>query len=319
VDGKNVLVTGGAGFIGSHVVDRLIEEGPKSITVVDNLFLGKHENLSDARLRRLDIPLIHIDASDESSMRTIAAKSDFDLVFDLAVIPLPTSLTYPSWTAKVNFANTLVLCELARSGHIAQLIHFSSSEVYGSALAVPMSESHPLGALTPYAASKAGGDLLVNSYIETYGITATIIRPFNNFGPRQNSGSYAGIIPIVIGNLRDGKPIEIHGTGKQTRDFVYAPQTADLAVKAAKKPETKGKTFNIATGQETSILEIVTLMKSAFGKPSHPTIFTESRTGDVERHVGDTKLLQELLGETPNPINEKMLGETIEWYLRSEK
>jgi UDP-glucose 4-epimerase len=158
--------------------------------------------------------------------------------------------------------------------------------------------------------------LLVNSYIETYGITATVIRPFNNFGPRQNSASYAGIIPIVIGNLREDKPIEIHGSGMQTRDFVFAPQTADLTVKAAKTPGTKGKTFNIATGRETSILDIVSMIKSAYGKPSHPIVFTEPRIGDVLRHVADTTLMRDLLGEVPDAINEASLAETIEWYLR---
>ena len=314
--GKKVLVTGGAGFIGSHLVDRLIEEDPATIVVVDNLFLGKEENLAEARLRRNDIPLIHVDASDESSMRTISASHDFDVVFDLAVVPLPTSLKYPGWTARVNYSSVLALCELVRFGDIGELIHFSSSEAYGSAQLVPMAESHPLGASTPYAASKAAGDLLVNSYIETYGITATVIRPFNNFGPRQNSASYAGIIPIVIGNLREDKPIEIHGSGMQTRDFVFAPQTADLTVKAAKTPGTKGKTFNIATGRETSILDIVSMIKSAYGKPSHPIVFTEPRIGDVLRHVADTTLMRDLLGEVPDAINEASLAETIEWYLR---
>ncbi len=316
MDGKNVLVTGGAGFIGSHLVDRLIDENPKSIVVVDNLFLGKEENLAESRLRRSDIPLIHVDASDESSMRTISAAYDFDVVFDLAVVPLPTSLTYPAWTARVNYSSVLALCELVRFGDIGELIHFSSSEAYGSAQLVPMSENHPLGASTPYAASKAAGDLIVNSYIETYGISATVIRPFNNFGPRQNSASYAGIIPIVIGNLREDKPIEIHGTGQQTRDFVYAPQTADLTVKAAKTPGTKGKTFNIATGHETSIIDIVSMIKSAYGKPSHPVVFTAPRMGDVHRHVADTTLMKQLLGEVPDAINESTLSETIEWYLR---
>lgn len=313
---KNIIVTGGAGFIGSHLVDRLISENPSKIVVVDNLFLGTERNLQRATKSFEDIEILHIDASSESSMRTVATKHKIDVVFDLAVVPLPTSLTYPSWTSKVNYDIVLALCELARNEDISELIHLSSSESYGSAKYVPMDEKHPLDAVTPYAASKAAGDLLVNSYIQTFGIKATVIRPFNNYGPRQNSASYAGIIPIVVNHLKNGTPIEIHGTGLQTRDFVFAPTTADLVVKASKNQATKGRTFNLATGTETSILTIVEMMKSVYGAPNHPVIFTPSRPGDVMRHCADTTLMQELLGEVAAPISEESLAETMEWYLR---
>lgn len=313
---KNVLVTGGAGFIGSHLVDRLILENPAKIVVVDNLFLGKEENLREARDVFPGIEILHIDASSESSMRTVAAKHNIDVVFDLAVVPLPTSLTYPSWTSKVNYDIVLSLCELARNEDIGELIHLSSSESYGSLQYMPMDEKHPLGAATPYAASKAAGDLIINSYIQTFGIQATVIRPFNNYGPRQNAASYAGIIPIVINHLKNDRPIEIHGTGEQTRDYVYAPRTADLVVKAANTPATKGRTFNLATGTETSVLQMVEMMKNVYGKPDHPVIFTAPRPGDVMRHCADTTLMQELLGETAEPINEESLAQTMEWYLR---
>jgi len=310
------LVTGGAGFIGSHLVDRIILENPKNLIVVDNLFLGKEENLASARIQNPDLQLLHIDASDISSMQTIATKYEIDRVFNLAVIPLITSLTYPAWTSKVNYEITLAVCELARTGHIKDIIHFSSSEVYGSAEKVPMPEKHPLAAITPYASSKAAGDLLVRSYAETFGISATTVRPFNNYGPRQNSASYAGVIPIVIGNIRANQPIQIHGSGKQTRDFVYVTQTADFAVRAANSEAAKGKTFNLATGRETSVIEIVDLIKRACGKPNHPVLFIEERPGDVMRHCADTALMQELLGESADPINEQFVAETVEWYLR---
>lgn len=313
---KNIIVTGGAGFIGSHLVDRLVKEDPAKIVVVDNLFLGTEANLQDARAAFKDIEVLHIDASSESSMRTVATQHKIDLVFDLAVVPLPTSLTYPSWTSKVNYDIVLALSELARNNDIDELIHISSSESYGSAKYVPMDEKHPLDSVTPYAASKAAGDLIVNSYIQTFGINATVIRPFNNYGPRQNSASYAGIIPIVVSHLRNGTPIEIHGTGEQTRDFVFAPTTADLIVKAANTPATKGRTFNLATGTETSILKIVEMMKTVYGKPDHPVVFTAPRPGDVMRHCADTSLMKELLGETAAPMNEDALAQTMDWYLR---
>jgi UDP-glucose 4-epimerase len=313
---QNILVAGGAGFIGSHLVDRIMLENPNNIIVVDNLFLGKEDNLAKARVHKPDLQLLHIDASDTSSMQTIAAKYGIDRVFNLAVIPLITSLTYPAWTSRVNYEITLSLCELARVGQISDIVHFSSSEVYGSAEIIPMPESHPLAAITPYASSKAASDLLVRSYSQTFGIVATTVRPFNNYGPRQNASSYAGVIPIVIGNIKNSEPITIHGSGKQTRDFVYVTQTADFAVKAANSPAAKGKTFNLATGKETSVIEIVNLIRNACGKPNHPIVFSGERPGDVLRHCADTSLMQDLFGEVADPINGEFVTETVEWYLK---
>lgn len=312
---KNILVTGGAGFIGSHLVDRLVAEEPNKIIVLDNLFLGNSTNLENALKVRPDIALVHVDASCESTLRQIVAEHKIEVVFNLAVVPLPTSLTFPAWTTRVNTDIVLGLCELSRTNLIEHLVHFSSSEAYGSALEVPMGETHRLAPTTPYAASKAAGDLIVQSYIETFGISTTVLRPFNNYGPRQNRGSYAGIIPIVAQHLRDGTPIEIHGSGTQTRDFVFAASTADIAVRVASLDSTKGETINVATGVETPIVEIVSLMKEVFGRPEHPTVFVDSRPGDVLRHCGDSAKLRTILGVTPEPINERFVRETLDWYL----
>jgi UDP-glucose 4-epimerase len=235
--------------------------------------LGNAKNLDIAKFKFPEIEFLHIDASSESSLRSICESYQIDTVFNLAVVPLPTSLQYPSWTSRVNFEIVLSLCELARTGMINELIHFSSSEAYGSARYIPMDEKHPLNATTPYAASKAAGDLVVNSYIETFQINAKVVRPFNNYGPRQNKGSYAGIIPIVSKQLQNGTPITIHGTGNQTRDFVYAATTADLAIKVAKTEAARGLTLNLATGIETSILQLIEMMKKVAEKPNHPINF----------------------------------------------
>ena len=220
LSGRRVLVTGGAGFIGSNLVDRLLVEGVDRVVVVDNFFLGTEANLVEARLLG-NVDVVRMDAANLAAMQDIASANQIDILFNLAVIPLPTSLTYPDWTIATNVSITTTACELARLGCIGRLIHCSSSEVYGSARYVPMDEEHPHDSITPYAASKSGADRVVDSYVKTFGIHASTVRPFNNFGPRQNSGLYAGIIPIVIQRVLTGTPIEIHGDGEQTRDFTF--------------------------------------------------------------------------------------------------
>ena len=162
--GKSVLVTGGAGFIGSHLVDRIIQDSPSNLVVVDNLFLGKEANLDQARQAFPALKFYRQDASDYEAMKRIITAEGVEAVFNLAVVPLPTSLERPRWTVGTNMAITTVACELLREGYYQTLIHFSSSEAYGSAQYVPMDEKHPLLPSTPYAASKDDSDHVVLSY-----------------------------------------------------------------------------------------------------------------------------------------------------------
>jgi UDP-glucose 4-epimerase len=180
-----------------------------------------------------------------------------------------------------------------------------------------MDESHPLLPSTPYAASKVSADHVVLSYILTFGIDAVVVRPFNNFGPRQNPGTYAGIIPIVINRVRKGEPVTIHGDGEQTRDFIFAPHTADALVRVYDAPATRGKVINVATGHETSIKALVAMLLDVLGVPEHPVVHTPPRPGDVRRHCGDVRLFRELIGFEPPALSRVELAETVDWYLKS--
>ncbi len=315
--GKNVLVTGGAGFIGSHLVDRIARENPANLVVVDNFFLGSEGNLADARRAYGNLKLFRIDASDLAAMHQLIASQKIEVAFDLAVIPLPTSLSYPAWTIETNVGIATTLCELARWGSLQTLVHCSSSEAYGTAMYTPMDESHPLLPSTPYAASKVSADHVVLSYFLTFQIDAVIVRPFNNFGPRQNPGTYAGIIPIIVNRVRRGEPVEIHGDGEQTRDFIYAPHTADAIVRIHDTAATRGKVINIATGHETSINTLVAMLLDVLGVPQYPVRHTPPRPGDVRRHCGDVRMFRELIGFEPPAISRADLAETVDWYLRS--
>ncbi|MBN1306088.1 MAG: NAD-dependent epimerase/dehydratase family protein [Anaerolineales bacterium] len=312
--GKNVLVTGGAGFIGSHLVDRLITEEPEKLVVVDSFFLGTEKNLSEAYKAFPALKLYRMDASNLASMIQLVENEKIEVVFDLAVIPLPTSLDFPTWTIETNVGIAATFCELARRGFIQTLIHCSSSEAYGSAVHVPMDENHPLVPCTPYAASKAACDHIVLSYRETYHIDAVIIRPFNNFGPRQNLGSYAGVIPIVVRKIVNSEPIEIFGDGEQTRDFIFVRDTVEAMVRIYEEEETRGQVINIASGQETSVNLLVREITQVMSAPDHPLIYSAPRPGDVRRHCGDVQKMKELIGFEPQAVSRENLAETVEWY-----
>ncbi|HVM24732.1 MAG TPA: NAD-dependent epimerase/dehydratase family protein [Candidatus Limnocylindrales bacterium] len=316
--GQSVAVIGGAGFIGSHLVDRLVDEEPSRITVIDNLFLGRVENLSSAERRFPGLHVVERDATDADAVDAILREARADVVFNLAVVPLPASLERPRWSVEQNVQLALVPCELARHGRFRTLIHVSSSEAYGSAAYVPMDEAHPAVPSTPYAASKLAGDQLVLSYWHTFGIDAAIIRPFNNFGPRQNAGSYAGIIPIVVDRARRGEPIEIHGDGKQTRDFVFVRDTAEAALAVYRERRTRGRIVNVASGREVSVNELVAVLLELL-EADVGVVHGPPRPGDVRRHLASIELARELIGYEPRTSLRDGLAETVAWYVgRSE-
>ena len=315
---KSVLVTGGAGFIGSYLVDRIVKEEPENLAVVDNFFLGKESNLNKAKENYSNLKIYNQDASDYETMRKIMENESIDVMFNLAVIPLPASLTKPRWAFEQNVNITLSTCELARNDYFDTLIHFSSSEAYGTSEYAPMDEKHPLNGTTPYAASKAASDQLVFSYCKTFGIEASIIRPFNNYGPRQNEASYAGIIPLTIKRiLNDGAPV-IYGDGKQTRDYLYVADTANAAIDMYNSKNTRNKVLNIASGKEISIETLVKII-AKYLDCEKPIVYEQERPGDVRRHIANIYLAEDLINFKPTTSLEEGLKLTVDWYKENIK
>lgn len=311
-----VLVTGGAGFIGSHVVDELAKKDPEVVIVVDNLFLGREENLVDAsEVLGSRFELVKQDCADYSLMKKLIGNHRIDVVFNWAVIPLPTSLEKPLWTWEQNIRMTQVLCELAREGELETLIHCSSSEAYGSGIGGPMPETHTLDPKTSYAASKAATDHLVQSYIHTFEIDASIIRPFNNYGPRQNEKTYAAVIPLTIIRILKGEKPIIHGDGDQTRDFVYVTDTAKAAIKILESKNTRGKIVNVGSGRETTINEVIEQICSIMGYDGEIER-TDPRPGDVRRHQADISLARQLIDYEPQVSFEKGMENTVDWFTK---
>jgi UDP-glucose 4-epimerase len=313
--GSRILLTGGAGFIGSHVADALAAAGVGTLVILDDLSLGREENLMSARAALPSLVFHKLDLADEAACRRVLDDAEFDFGFHLAVIPLPASLLDPKRVVDKNVLMTTTLCEMARAGRIRRLIHFSSSEAYGTARDVPMTEDHPLEAETPYAASKVAADSVVLSYHRTFGIDAAILRPFNNFGPRQNDKAYAGVIPIVITRAMAKRPATIFGDGEQTRDFIYVGDTARAALLLAERDGLGGQVFNIGSGRETSVNTLVRLILDVMRCPDLPVEYGPERPGDVRRHCAGVERAERALGFAPKVNLREGMERTVAWYL----
>lgn len=314
-----ILVVGGAGFIGSHLVDSLVLKG-HDVFVADNLFLGKRSNISKLN----DDRFFNIDASDfEKLFRIFCEIGKVDLVYNLAVMPLSHSIDCPHINVDSNIKIVNNLCCLLQEYHYSRLIHFSSSEVYGSAQYEPMCEKHPIEPSTPYAAAKAAGDFICLSYVKTFGCDISIIRPFNNYGPRQNSGSYAGVIPLTINRILNGESPIIYGDGQQTRDYIYVEDTVKAAIILSEKEDAKGEIFNIASGHDVSIEWLVKKIQELIGKrniiPEYSKVYSilyePERPGDVRRHIANTLKAKDVLGFQHEISMREGLEKTIDWYI----
>jgi UDP-glucose 4-epimerase len=313
---KSIVVTGGAGFIGSHLIDALIKEEPEKVIAICNFSLGKKENLKEAGENFKNLKIIKQNVADYEAVKKIFENESVDIVYSLAVIPLPASLEDPLGSTIENLRITTNICELLRKGLFTKLINFSSSEAYGTARKVPMNEEHPLNPETPYAASKAGSDLIVDSYFRTFKLPVATLRPFNNYGPRQNAGKFAGIIPLTIKRILNNEDILINGDGEQTRDFIFVTDTAKAAVEFGKNNNVLGKTINVASGREISINYLIELIKKEFNYKGKINYGPE-RPGDVRRHFADISLAKKILGFEPSIRIEDGIKVTCDWYKKN--
>ena len=311
--GKNILVTGAAGFIGSHLCDWLQKESTAKIVGVDNLFLGKKENLYQS-MQNPNFNFINGDVANFEEVEHIITKFDIDMVYHLAVLPLEVSIENPTWCFDQNIRMTQNILEVIRMAkRKIMLIAFSTSEVYGTAAYTPMDELHPYRSHTPYAASKVASDQLVYSYAKTFGLDFMIIRPFNNFGPRQNEGNYAGIIPITIRRIMNGEKPVIFDDGKQTRDFIFVEDTAYWTLEATKCDAASGKMINMASGRQVSVEKVIRSICKEMGYDGEIE-YRQKRPGDVKMHEGDMKLAKELFSFKNNREFEEGIRSTVDWY-----
>lgn len=307
---SNILVVGGAGFIGSHLVDKLIEQGANKVVVMDNLFIGNKANLNNAILK--GVVLYIDDAENYEAIEYIINNYNINIVFNLATKALNYSFINPSNAYLTNVNVIKNLLELQRRNVFQTLCHFSSSEAYGSALYEPMDEEHPLVPTTTYAAGKAAADLMLMSYVKMFDLDAFILRPFNNYGPRQNfEGPLAGVIPVTIKKILSGNPPEIHGSGNQKRDMIYVKDTVGL-VSQLFPLVPPGECINITTDQQMAIEDLVKTIANMMNYKGE-ILRKPSRKADVISHRGSDKKLKTLVGQYNKTDFKEGIEATIEW------
>lgn len=313
IKGKRVLVTGGAGFIGSHLVDNLLASGAERVIVLDNFFLGKMENLQDAQNGYSNFTIYRDDARNFGTVQAILAKESIQVVFNMATIALSYSFFNPfdAYMVNVEIMNTLM--SLLKGGAYETLIHTSSSEAFGSARYLPMDENHPLNPTTQYAAGKASADLMAASFHNVFDLDISILRPFNNYGPRQNDGLLAAIIPLTAYRIMNGEKPVLEGTGEQTRDFIYVADTVKAHIMAYENEACRGQLINLGSGVEISMSALINKIMDYYNYTGEiqrrPT-----RAADVSRLCADIKLARELLGFTPQTEFNDGLKITLDWY-----
>lgn len=310
VVGSSILVTGGAGFIGSHLVDGLLDAGAREVVVIDNMFLGKEENLTDAIAR--GAVLYKEDAEDREVLARIIEDHTIDIVFNLATKALNYSFIDPCDAFETNVVVIGNLLELQRSGAYSTLCHYSSSEVYGTAVYEPMDEKHPYNPTTTYAGGKAAADIMLRTYVNMFDADAFIIRPFNNYGPRQNSEPpMAGIIPLTAKRILEGSAPEIHGTGEQSRDFIYVGDTVDATLKLY--PLVKaGQEVNVSANGNISMKGVIGKIAAYLGYEGE-IVHKTRRGADVDCHNATNALVKSMIDFKTRPFDEG-LATTLDWY-----
>lgn len=312
ISGKKVIVTGGAGFIGSHLVDILLDRG-NEVIVIDNFTSGSKNNLK----HHSNNPSLTIIEGDIRNKKLLmSAFQNAQVIYHLAVQCLRLSFSNPELVHDVNAGGTLNVCLAAVENRAERLIYVSSSEAYGSAVSAPMSEDHPLLPTTVYGASKAAGELYALSVLRTYGLPSMVVRPFNAYGPRSHfEGASGEVIPKFVLRMLNGMPPVIFGSGEQTRDFTYVTDTAQGIFYASECDALVGETVNIARGEEVSINRLASLVARELQKDSLPPQYFDARPADVMRHFADTAKAADLAGFRATITIEDGIHRFCKWFL----
>jgi UDP-glucose 4-epimerase len=300
ISDRTVLVTGGGGFIGSHIADALV--GANSVRVLDDFSNGSRENVPAAAT------IVDGDITDPDTLR--AATDGVDLIFhEAAMVSVPESIAKPSACARVNHGAVVDLVECARRED-ARLVFASSTAVYGDPEYLPLDETHPKEPLSPYGVDKLAADQYVRTACDLYDVETVALRYFNVYGPRQAGGEYAGVITAFLEQAASGQPLTVHGSGKQTRDFVHVSDVVRANLAAA-TTDAVGEAFNVGTGESVSVAGLAADVRAYTGDRAD-IVHTDPRDGDIENNVADTSKAREELDFEAEVSFEEGLRDLVE-------
>jgi UDP-N-acetylglucosamine/UDP-N-acetyl-alpha-D-glucosaminouronate 4-epimerase len=308
-----VVVTGGAGFIGSHIAETLARSGAK-VVIVDNLSTGHRENVEELSG---DVELVEGSVADRELMNRVL--SGAEVVFHEAAIPsVPRSVEDPEQTHIASVDGTFNLLLAAREQKVRRVVYAASSSAYGDQPTLPKVEDMSPDPLSPYAVAKLVGEYYCQVFSRVYGLETVSLRYFNVFGPRQDPGSqYSGVVSRFISALCSDEQPVIFGDGEQSRDFTYIDNVVSANLKAATATGGIGKVINIATGDRITLNQLLTELKDLVGKPDIGVDYRETRVGDVRHSLADTTKAREMLGYEPTVGLREGLQRTIDWWKTS--
>ncbi len=311
---KKYLVTGGAGFIGSHIATALVERGNK-VSVLDNLSTGRRENLEHLG----DQVTLHEGCLLDRDVVEQALDGVEVVYHQAALASVPRSVKEPLATNAACVTGTVNLLDAAREAGVRRVVYAGSSSAYGDQPNMSKRETDLPSPLSPYAAAKLAGELYCQSFTATYGLETVVIRYFNVFGPRQDPNSeYSAVIPIFVTKMVKGERPTIYGDGKQSRDFTYIDNVVQGNLAAADAPDAVGKSINVACGSQTTLLSLVAAINQVLGTDIKP-IFDEARAGDVRESLADITAARAMLGYEPEIDFDEGLRRSIEYYLSLSK
>ena len=315
--GKKVFVTGADGFIGSHLVEMLVENGAEVRALAQYNSFNSWGWLEDVSCKD-EIEIISGDIRDFNQMLELT--KGMDIIFHLAaLIAIPYSYQAPSSYVNTNITGTLNICQSALINDVKQIIHTSTSEVYGTANYVPMDENHPLQPQSPYSATKIGADAIAGSYCRSFNLPLCIARPFNTFGPRQSARAF---IPTIIIQIASGKKEIKLGDTTPTRDLNYVRDTCKGFLLLGSSGSTNGEVINIGTGEEHSVLDVFNIICRIIGeniKLIHDPVRVRPKKSEVFRLLADTKKIRDLVDYRTDHSLEDGLKKTVEWFSDPER
>lgn len=309
----NIIVTGGAGFIGSHLCHRLVEDGHYTICI-DNFYTGLMENINDL-MDSENFKLIECDIMNKERLQEIFKEESIDLVYHhAAVVGVKRTLEKPKEVLDVNIKGTENVLDAALE--CKKFVNISSSEVYGNPVEVPEKEDSPKNIELPYAIAKLASEKYAQIYYEKYGLKTTSLRLFNVYGPRQNSTPYGFVVGIFVERVLKNKQPIIYGDGFQTRDFMYIDDNINATIVAGEKNASNGEVFNIAAGRPITILDLAELIINMCGKDLTP-VFKAEREHEIRHRFADVSKMRIILGYKPQYELKAGLELTIDWYKKS--